>query len=136
MPPGNGWTLQVNTGMRLSLRNGSGASFHITCYEGKSPEITPGMAATARADSKAHDQASGLRSEVVNGDWLTFHGVRAYQWIEKQWPPNNPPYFSAQRIFVRSSRSYTLQASCYSQDPFKDPAIEPLLTALRFLDEK
>lgn len=135
IPATIGWKVQANEPAKLSLQNGSGASFHILCYQSKKPEITPEMAALAKANSKANDQASGLRSEVVSGDWLTFRGIRAYQWVEKQWPADKPSYFSTQRIFIRQGRSYLLQASSYSPDPFKDPAIEPLISALRFLDE-
>jgi hypothetical protein len=137
VPEGAGWTQQQsNDPMRLSLRHGDRASFHMVCSESSQPEITAAMTASAKANSKAHTQASGNRSEVVSGDWTTFRGVRAYQWIEKQFPPQKPPYFRAQLMFNRGGRSYLVMASSSMQDPLKDPLIDPLLSAIRFLDEK
>lgn len=138
IPAGAGWILQLNEPMRLSLRNsaaGSG-SFHITCSASNNPEVTPAMATSAKANSKTRSQDAGNRTELISGDWLTFNGVRSYQWVEKQWPPNNTPYFRAQLMFIRGGKLYQLMGSNLSQDPFKDPSMSALLTGLRFLDEK
>jgi hypothetical protein len=39
-------------------------------------------------------------------------------------------------MFIRNGRDYYVRASSARQDPLKDPLIEPLVSALRFLDEK
>jgi hypothetical protein len=135
IPADAGWTRQSNSPMQLSLRNGTDTSFHITCWESRTPELTPAMTASAKANSKARSQAAGNRSEVINGDWLTFRGTHAYQWTEKQWPPGKPPYFRVQLMFIRGGRGYIVMASTASQDPLKDRMIEPLVSRLRFLDE-
>jgi hypothetical protein len=136
LPPGSGWTQwQVKEHSPLSLQHRDG-TFHISWTKSRIREITPAMIASAKASSKAHTQAGGNRSEVISGDWTTFRGIRAYRWIEKQFPPQNKPYFSTRIMFIRNGRDYYVQASSARQDPLKDPSIERLVSALRFLDEK
>jgi hypothetical protein len=136
IPAGSDWKIQANDPMNLSLQSEAAGSLHIMCTETTTPEITSTMASSGRATSKARNQAAGNRSEVIRSEWSTFHGARAYQWVEKQWPPGKPPYFRAQLLFIRRGRNYSIQASTYSADPLKDPLIVPVLFTLRFLDER
>lgn len=56
IPPGGTWKPRAHDSMSLTMRNETDASFHLICLESKSPEITPAMAAKAKANSKANDQ--------------------------------------------------------------------------------
>jgi hypothetical protein len=136
LPPGSGWTQwQVKEHSPLSLQH-KDATFHIVWTTSRIREITPSMIESAKTNSKAKHQAGGNRSDVISGDWTNFHGVRAYRWIEKQFPPQKEPYFSTQMMFIRNGREYSVRASSARQDPLKDPVIEPLVSAFRFLDER
>jgi hypothetical protein len=137
LPPGSGWTrVPLPDQTRLSVRHGNDASFHISGRESRTTEITPAMIASAKADSKARSQEGGNRSEVVTGGWAAFRGVPAYQWIEKQIPPRDKSYFRTQLMFVRKGRIYHMMISSSGPEALKDPLIAPVVSALRFLDEK
>jgi hypothetical protein len=132
--PGVRWNDERSKGpMDLQLHNGAGVAFSLGCRVSGEAELTPYFVDQIKTEIDA--KLPNIRSQSLSADWVIFHGVRAHQWTDRHQHLEGRPYFSTKMIFVRKGRLYMVTTVAGTPEPLQDPAIAPLLSGLRFLDE-
>jgi ankyrin repeat protein len=134
IPQDKGWSrLKISAdSMNLTLGNKDGLVFHITCFKCTEAELTDDMVKSAM--NPINESVPEVRSEFVTESPAMFREFRAHRWIRKYTNPSGPIYFSEQLLFVRKGYRYTIMANTHDESPFRNPAIDELVSRIRFLD--